>query len=247
LAGPGRVYIVGAGPGDPELITVKGLRLLRSADAVVYDRLVPGELLGEAKRGARLVYAGKAPGRHAMSQDEINRLLEGLAREGLVVVRLHGGDPLTFGRGEEECAYLLSRGIPCEVVPGIPSYVAASAEHLLPLGSRGYSRVYTVATGTLAGGTPLPRERLEAAMRASDSLVVLMAASRAAEILGLAAETLGPQAPAAIVESASTPKSKLTLGPAGELAATAKPRPPALIYIGGAVRWRLDTLPTGRS
>lgn len=117
----GRVYIVGAGPGDPELITVKGLRLLQAADVVVYDRLVAKELLSYTKRGALLVDVGKSPGGVGPSQEEINELLYKYAKAVDIVVRLHGGDPLVFGRGFEECLYLAERGIYCEFVPGSPA------------------------------------------------------------------------------------------------------------------------------
>ncbi|MGB9704371.1 MAG: uroporphyrinogen-III C-methyltransferase, partial [Pyrobaculum sp.] len=115
----GRVYIVGAGPGDPELITVRGLRLIETADVVLHDRLVPRELLARVKPGALVVDVGKSPGGVGPSQEEINELLYKYAQLYDVVVRLHGGDPLVFGRGFEECEYLVAREVRCEFVPGV--------------------------------------------------------------------------------------------------------------------------------
>ncbi|MEA2692488.1 MAG: uroporphyrin-III C-methyltransferase, partial [Acidobacteriota bacterium] len=115
----GIVYLVGAGPGDPELITVRGLKCLQRADVVVYDRLVDPSLLDEAPARARRVYAGKSPGREALRQEEIEALLVRHARAGRVVVRLKGGDPFVFGRGGEEALACAAAGIPCEVVPGV--------------------------------------------------------------------------------------------------------------------------------
>jgi uroporphyrin-III C-methyltransferase len=119
-----KVYLVGAGPGDPGLITVKGLQLLKKADVVLYDNLIPKELLKQARRGAGLIDAGKRPGNHAIPQEKINELLFSYASQGLRVVRLKGGDPYVFGRGGEEAIYLKERGIEVEVVPGITSAIA---------------------------------------------------------------------------------------------------------------------------
>ena len=149
----GRVILVGAGPGDSELITVKGLKALKEAAVVVYDRLVSRELLEHVKDGAELVYAGKEPGKHTLTQEEINQILLDRAMQGLTVIRLRGGDPLVYGTGEE-CLYVRSFDIPCEIIPGIPSFVGSSAEYLVLLGSRGYSRVFSVVTGTTMGLNP---------------------------------------------------------------------------------------------
>ena len=124
---PGTVFLVGAGPGDPELITVAGLAALRRADVVVYDRLAAPALLREAPEGAALINAGKAPGAHALGQEAINALLAEQALAGRTVVRLKGGDPFLFGRGGEEALYLRERGIPFRVIPGVTSALAAPA------------------------------------------------------------------------------------------------------------------------
>ncbi len=237
----GRIVLVGAGPGAPDLITIRGAKWLARADVVVYDRLVDESLLSLAPRSARLVYAGKAPGRHAMSQEEINSLLVDEAQHGKTVVRLKGGDPLFYGRGEEECAYALARGVPCEVVPGVPSPFGAAAEHLIPLAGRGYSSTVAFAPGRLAGGRPLPREKIHSLLSAADTLVVLMGASRAREILEAAAEARGPGEAAVIVERATLPGSRILAGSIESLLGeAARVSPPAIIVVGGAARWRID-------
>lgn len=229
---------MGGGPGDPGLITVRGLQLIRMADVIVYDRLAPREVLSEAKPGAELVYAGKERGRHHMTQDEINRLLAEKAEEGKVVVRLKGGDPFTFGRGEEECAYLIDRGIPCTVVPGIPSYVGAAAYAGIPLAGRWYASSFAVVTGTQAQGSR-GRADVRAIASAVDAVVVLMAAHRAGEVLREIAAARGPQTPAAIVVSATTANQKVYTGTAAELAEMhPSVDPPALIIAGPQVEWR---------
>lgn len=234
----GWVAIVGGGPGDPGLITVRGLQLVRIADVIVYDRLAPKEILAEAKPGAELVYAGKERGRHHMTQDEINRLLAEKASEGKIVVRLKGGDPFTFGRGEEECAYLIERGIPCTVVPGIPSYVGAAAYAGIPLAGRWYASSFAVVTGTQAQGSP-GRADIHAIASAVDAIVVLMAAHRVGEVLREIARARGLETPAAIVVSATTASQKVYTGPAGELAERyPSVEPPALVIAGPQVEWR---------
>ena len=239
----GRVSIVGAGPGAPDLITVRGARRLAEADVIVYDRLVDPSLLDLAPRHAERIYAGKAPGRHAMTQEEINRLLVERASRGLHVVRLKGGDPLFYGRGEEECLHVLRAGIPCEIIPGVPSPHGAAAEHLLPLAGRGYSSTLAYTTAVQAGGTPMPASRIEALARAADTLVVLMGASRLVEVLE-AAGRARPREYAAIVEAATTGRSRLHLARIEEiLSSPPRVEPPALIIVGGAARWRAENAP----
>src|SRR5689334_20785029 len=144
MAQPGFVSLIGAAPGDPDLITVKGLRRLRAADVVVYDALVSDVLLREGRADAELIYAGKRAGQHARSQDEINALLIAKARAGLTVARLKGGGPFVFGRGGEEAAAVAAAGVHWEVVPGVSSAIAAPAYAGIPLTDRGASSSFTV-------------------------------------------------------------------------------------------------------
>src|SRR3954452_7067600 len=136
MANRGLVYLVGAGPGDPGLVTRRALELVRSADAVVYDRLIPAGLIDEARPGAELHYAGKEPGKPSMEQDEINDLLVDLARAGKTVVRLKGGDPFVVGRGGEEAQALVAEGIRVEVVPAVTAGIAAPAYAGIPVTHR---------------------------------------------------------------------------------------------------------------
>jgi len=234
------VAIVGAGPGDPELITVKGLKLLREADVVVYDRLIPRELLKEAHRASKLIYVGKEPGRHTLSQDEINKLLYEEALKGNLVVRLKGGDPLVFGRGEEECLYLLERGVKCLIVPGVPSFLGASAYAGVPLNSRGIASSFAVITGTKAegvGGKASPRE----VARCVDTIVVLMGARKASQVLSEIEEVRGPHELVAVVMNATTKEQEVLVGPISEvrrLASGGRIRNPAVIIVGRVVELR---------
>ncbi len=169
----GTVALVGAGPGDPGLMTVRGLELLRRAQVVVYDRLVDPRLLDEAPR-ARRIFAGKASGHHALPQEQINALLILHARRGRRVVRLKGGDPFVFGRGGEEAEALAGARIPFEVVPGVSSALAAPAYAGIPVTHRGVASSFTVVTGH--GSAPGQGSSVDWARlaRASDTLVVLM-------------------------------------------------------------------------
>ena len=144
----GRVVLVGAGPGDPELITLRGARVLAEADVIVYDRLVAPALLDLAPPGAERIYVGKEPGRAPVPQPEIERLLVDRALDGAIVVRLKGGDPFVFGRGGEELAACAAAGVPCEVVPGVSAAVAAPAAAGIPVTHRGMARSFAVVTGS---------------------------------------------------------------------------------------------------
>lgn len=157
--------LVGAGPGAGELLTIRGMERLKACDAVVYDHLASQELLGFVRKDCRIIYAGKEAGSHSMPQEEINRLLIGLAKEGLNVVRLKGGDPFVFGRGSEEILALKEAGISWETVPGITSAVAVPELAGIPVTHRGISRSFHVITGhTLAGGREQNELKAYAAM-----------------------------------------------------------------------------------
>ncbi|MEK4426770.1 uroporphyrinogen-III C-methyltransferase [Solibacillus sp. FSL K6-1523] len=148
----GKVYIVGAGPGDVELITVKGLRCIKEADVIFYDRLINKELLDYAMPSAKLIYCGKLPNRHAMIQDHINYSLVQYASQGKIVTRLKGGDPFVFGRGGEEAEVLAAHQIPFEIVPGITSGIAAPAYAGIPVTHRDYSSSFAIVTGHMREG-----------------------------------------------------------------------------------------------
>lgn len=147
-----KVYIVGAGPGDKELITVKGLRAIQQADVILYDRLINEELLQEAKPQAELVFCGKLPGKHAMIQQQIHEQLVFFAQQGKTVVRLKGGDPFVFGRGAEEAEVLAQYGIPFEIVPGITSGIAAAAYAGIPVTHRELGSSFAIVTGHMQEG-----------------------------------------------------------------------------------------------
>jgi len=233
----GIVYLVGAGPGDPRLLTLRGAELLQRADVVVHDRLAPAALLDLAPRGAERVDAGKARGRAAMSQERINRLLIDRARRGLAVVRLKGGDPFVFGRGGEEALALAAAAVPFEVVPGVSAAVAAPAYAGVPLTHRGLAASFAVVSASLAGG---PAD-LGGVATAVDTLVVLMVAERLGQVCAdLIAAGRPPDEPAVVVAWASTGGQRSRSGTLAELAG-AEVEPPATL-VAGRVAALADTL-----
>jgi uroporphyrin-III C-methyltransferase len=228
----GVVYLVGAGPGDPRLLTLRGAEVLQRAEVVVYDRLAPAALLDLAPRGAERVDAGKARGRAALPQTAINRLLVDRARRGLTVVRLKGGDPFVFGRGGEEALALATAGVPFEVVPGVSAAVAAPAYAGIPLTHRGLSSSAAVVSASQAGGRPADLRRLATA---ADTLVVLMAAKRLGEVCAaLVAAGRPADQPAAVVSWATTSAQRSLVGTLAGLAG-AEVDPPATLVAGPVV------------
>lgn len=198
----GIVYLVGAGPGDPDLLTVKGLKLLRTADTVVYDRLVHPGLLKELREDADQIFVGKSSGRHCVRQEDINRLLVEHARLGRVVVRLKGGDPFVFGRGGEECLALASAGIPFQVVPGISSATSVPAYAGIPVTHRNVSSAFTVVTGHSCreGGDP---DWISLAR--AGTLIILMGLRRLPTIAGILVDAgIDASTPAAVIASGTT-------------------------------------------
>ena len=177
----GRVYLVGAGPGDPELLTLKALRVLGRAQAVVYDRLVSAEVLAMAPETARMIPVGKAPKRHPVPQERINRILVDLALDGQTVVRLKGGDPFVFGRGSEEAAELREAGVPVDIVPGITAAQGAAASTGVPLTHRGLASGVRLVTGHCRADRPLDLDWASLA-DPDTTLVVYMGAANIAEI-----------------------------------------------------------------
>jgi uroporphyrinogen III methyltransferase/synthase len=232
----GHVYLVGAGPGDPRLLTLRGAEVLQNADVVVHDRLVPPALLGLAPIRAERIDVGKAPAGGDARQDEINATLVERARGGKRVVRLKGGDPFVFGRGGEEALALAEAGIPFEVVSGVTSAFAAPAAAGIPVTHRGLGASVAVLTATLAGGAAADLER---AAGAADTLVVLMAAGRLAE--ACAAFVRGgrdPDEPAALVQWATTSRQRSVTGTLADLAdraAVAGLGAPATLIVGRVV------------
>ena len=237
----GKVWLVGAGPGDPDLLTVKALRLLQGADVVVHDRLTPPELLQLARPAARLIDVGKRKSRHTLPQDDINQLLVALAREGLKVVRLKGGDPFVFGRGGEELMALRDAGVEAEVVPGVTSALAAAAGAGVPLTHRGLAQAVTFVTGHAAvkggeDGQSIGEPDLDwlVLSRPNHTVVVYMGVTTAAMLAGrLIAAGRDASTPALIVENASRPDERRVLTRLAELPkAAAGLDGPALLVIG---------------
>ncbi|MFN3522724.1 MAG: uroporphyrinogen-III C-methyltransferase [Phenylobacterium sp.] len=232
----GSVWLVGAGPGDPELLTLKALKALGRADVVVHDGLVSQEILDLAPARARRISVAKRKSRHAYAQEEINRMLVAFALEGLEVVRLKGGDPFIFGRGGEELEACRAAGVACHVVPGVTTALAASADAGAPLTHRGSAQAVTFVTGHAAKGEA-PDLDWASLARANQTVVIYMGLSTAGEI---AARLIGagraPATPALIVENASRPDERrivTTLATLGEAAAGLSG--PALLMVGEAM------------
>ena len=216
----GKVYLVGAGPGDPELITVKGRRVLGEADAVVYDHLVDRELLELSGPGCERIFAGKKGGQACVPQTDIDATLVRLALEGKTVVRLKGGDPFIFGRGGEEASALAAAGIPFEVVPGVTSALAAAAYSGIPLTHRLHSSAVVLLTGHEDPSKPGAAVRWEDYAKLKATLCVYMGVRNLATITArLASGGLAADTPAAIVQSATTGEHRRILGTLATIAA----------------------------
>ena len=231
----GTVYLVGAGPGDPGLLTLRGAELLRKADVVVYDRLASEALVDLAPARAERIDAGKVSGGTRVDQRSINRLLVDRARRGRTVVRLKGGDPFVFGRGGEEALECARAGVPFEVVPGVSSAIAAPAYLGVPLTHRGVASSFAVVTGTGAGGAWTDLGRAASA----DTLVVLMAAGRLDEVCRQLIDAgRSPREPAALVEWATTSRQRSVVSTLTDLpqrASGAGLGPPAALVAGPVV------------
>ncbi len=230
----GGVAIVGAGPGDPDLLTLRALRLIQRADVVIYDKLVGPGVLDLARRDAERIYVGKSKGDHSKSQDEINALIAGQAQAGRRVVRLKGGDPFIFGRGGEELEYLRRRGIPVEVVPGITAALGCAAAAGIPLTHRDHAQAVTFATGQGKDGEPdLDWATLA---RLNQTLVIYMGVGAAGRIAArLIEHGLDPATPVAVIENGTLPSQKALYGRLsglGWLVRQSDITGPALIVIG---------------
>lgn len=208
----GKVYLVGAGPGDPDLLTVKALRLIREADVVVYDRLISQAVLDLIPPGVSRISAGKAAGRHSMPQDEINALLASLAQRRRTIVRLKGGDPFIFGRGSEEAMHLRQHGIEFEVVPGVTAAAACSAYAGVPLTHRGTSRGVRLVTGHFRNDETIDLD-WRALADPDATLVVYMGRSNLKRICAkLVKAGMDPATPAMAVQEGTTPWQRRAFG-----------------------------------
>lgn len=230
---PGKAYLVGAGPGAVDLITVRGLRLLQGADVVIYDRLIDPALLAEARADAECIFVGKQPHYHVATQDEINHLLVAKVRAGLQVVRLKGGDPFVFGRGGEEALALQAAGVPFEIVPGISAALAVPAYAGIPVTQRGVATNFAVVTGhacTDSSGTDWQ------ALARIPTVVILMGVSHIAHIVEqLLQAGRPPETPAAAIQWGTTADQRVVRATLATLAyaiQVAALESPATIVIG---------------
>ena len=232
----GKVYLVGAGPGDPSLITVKGLDVLRTADAIVFDRLVSPRLLLEAGVSAEMFDVGKSPGNHRMTQGEINQLLVDLASKGKTVCRLKGGDPFVFGRGGEEALHLVEAGIQWEVVPGISSTIAAPAYAGIPATQRGMATSLTIVTGSEDPQKPDSTINWDALAAMQGTLVFIMAWNNLNDIVAaLSTRGVPGERPAALIQWGTTARQRVVTGPISKIAemgAQLDMGPPVALVIG---------------
>jgi uroporphyrin-III C-methyltransferase/precorrin-2 dehydrogenase/sirohydrochlorin ferrochelatase len=230
----GAIYLVGAGPGDPDLLTLRAHRLLQYADVIVHDRLVSDAVLDLARRDADVIYAGKAPGTHSMNQADINALLVRLGREGKQVIRLKGGDPFLFGRGGEEMLAVEAAGLPCHIVPGITAAAGIGAATGVPLTHRGIARNVTYITGHTAAGEP---DADWAALANPDQTVVVYMGLAALPRISqqLFAHGRSGDTPALVVESGTTPDQRAfqgTLSDIADIVREGNVTGPALTIIG---------------
>jgi uroporphyrin-III C-methyltransferase len=243
----GKVYLVGAGPGHPALLTLKARELIGQADILIYDRLIQEETLEGARPDAERLYVGKAPGLHQSRQDEINQLLVDAARRAGIVVRLKGGDPVLFGRGGEEAEHLASHGVPFEVVPGVTAGLSVPMAAGIPVTHRDFSSSVALVTGHRRDDQEM--EEIDwSALARLDTLVFFMSVGKLPEIAQkLMAHGCAPTTPAAVVQMAYWPGEQAVVGTLKdlpELAREAQIKPPATIVVGKVVqlRERLSTL-----
>jgi uroporphyrin-III C-methyltransferase len=234
----GKVYLVGAGPGDPELFTLKGKRCLQAADVILYDELVNFELLQRAARNTELIYVGKKAGRHCVDQRQIESLMIQKARQGMTVVRLKGGDPFVFGRGGEEAEALNAAGVPFELVPGVSSAIAVPANIGIPVTHRLYSSSVAIVTGHEASENN-GRVKWTELWRSVDTLIILMGLRHIREIMDrLLQAGCDRNRPVALIQSGTLPCEKSVFGTVETIADLADEhdfQAPTLIIVGEVV------------
>lgn len=231
----GKVYIVGAGPGDPELITLKAKRAIEEADIIFYDRLINQQLLSYAKREAELVYCGKMPNYHALRQESINHLLAKHALKGKFVTRLKGGDPFVYGRGGEEAEYLASQNIPFEIIPGITAGIAAPAYAGIPVTHRNYGRTFAIITGHGA----IQDEEWKNLAKGLDTLIIYMGMKNLPNICQtLLKHGKSSDTPVAIIHWGTTENQRSITGTLETIVEKAKEhdlKNPSVIVVGNVV------------
>lgn len=240
---PGTVYLVGAGPGDPELLTLKAHRLLRSCDALVYDALVPRALLDLVPPTCELVFVGKRRGHHSVPQRSTNAVLVELASRHRTVVRLKGGDPFLFGRGGEEAAHLVAAGVAVQVVPGVTAGIAAPAYAGIPVTHRAAGSSVTFVTGHEEIDKARPSVDWRGLARSSDGLVIYMGLHNLRRIGDeLMAGGLGPETPAAVIQQGTVQGQRVLVTVLGELADRAEAQglaSPSIVLVGAMVAQRV--------
>ncbi|MCC5919600.1 MAG: uroporphyrinogen-III C-methyltransferase [Cyclobacteriaceae bacterium] len=233
----GKIYLVGAGPGDADLLTIKAVKALQQADVILYDALVGEDILSYADANCELVFVGKRDRNHSMPQEDINRLLVNYAKRGFQVVRLKGGDPFIFGRGGEEAEYALSQGVEVVRVPGLSSATSLTGLQGIPLTSRGYSNSFWVITATTRTGD-LPEDFKKAAAT-NATLVVLMGLRKLKLIADFFIRSGKADMPFAVIQNGSLPTEKIALADAQDIVAVSEAQSmeaPAIIVIGSVVR-----------
>jgi uroporphyrinogen III methyltransferase / synthase len=236
------VYLIGAGPGDPELITLKGIRCLEESDVVIYDNLANSKLLEYCKGSAEIVYMGKRKGAHSFNQDEINEYIVKRAKEGLIVSRLKGGDPFMFGRGGEEVLYLVENNVPFEIVPGITSALAAPIYAGIPPTHRDLASSLAIITGHESPTKTESAIRWEMISTGADTLIFLMGMSNLSEIVdNLIRNHLSPDTPCALIRYGTHPEQKTLVGTLDNIVSLAdeeKFKAPVVIIVGKVVELR---------
>lgn len=235
----GRVILVGGGPGDPDLLTIGGLKALQEADVVLYDHLAPLACLEHTRPGTRLIDVGKIPHGRQTAQAEINALLVEHARAGATVVRFKGGDPFVLGRGSEEWQACAAAGVPVTVIPGVSSAIAGPELAGIPLTHRGLTQSFAVVSGHVGPDHPASTVNWDALAHSSGTIVILMGVAHLPEICaGLVSRGLAADTPAAVVAQAGLPGQQVVRGTVATLPALAERagiRPPALTVVGAVV------------